>query len=156
MCPHCRAFITISDKVCPYCGERVGPRAIERGGSQDFLAGFIPHARFNTVLILVINFGLYLATAVQAVNDLVAIGAANTFLSQGLRIPEQLSIVGFGNILTAEHYRVPLTTIRQPKYRLGEAAMDAMQRLLRGQRPEPRRLHAEIIVRNSTAPPMSR
>src|SRR5213596_1927955 len=70
MCPHCRAFITTSDKVCPYCGERVGPRAIERrGGSQDFLAGFIPHARFTTVLILVINFGFYLATALYSMRS---------------------------------------------------------------------------------------
>jgi membrane associated rhomboid family serine protease len=67
MCPHCRAFITTSDKVCPYCGERVGPRAVElRGGAQDFLAGFIPHARFTTVIILVINFGLYLATVLYS------------------------------------------------------------------------------------------
>src|SRR6185436_4122887 len=70
MCPHCRAFITTSDKVCPYCGERVGPSAIERrGGSQEFLAGFIPHARFNTVIILVINFGFYLATALYSMRS---------------------------------------------------------------------------------------
>src|ERR1043166_2154449 len=70
MCPHCRAFITTSDKVCPYCGEHVGPRAIDlRGGTQDFLAGFIPHARFITVLILVINFGLYLATALYSMRS---------------------------------------------------------------------------------------
>jgi DNA-binding LacI/PurR family transcriptional regulator len=92
-------------------------------------------------------------TAVQAINDLVAIGAANIFLNQGVKIPKQLSIVGFGNILTAEHFRVPLTTIRQPKYRLGEAAMDAMLKLLRRQRPDGRRLGGEIIVRSSTAPP---
>jgi rhomboid protease GluP len=70
MCPHCRAFITTSDKVCPYCGEHVGPRAIDlRGGTQDFLAGFIPHARFNTVLILVINFGLYIATVLYSMRS---------------------------------------------------------------------------------------
>jgi DNA-binding LacI/PurR family transcriptional regulator len=92
-------------------------------------------------------------TAVQAINDLVAIGAANIFLNQGVKIPKQLSIVGFGNILTAEHFRVPLTTIRQPKYRLGEAAMDAMLKLLRRQRLDGRRLGGEIIVRSSTGPP---
>ena len=59
------------------------------------------------------------ATAVQAVNDLVAIGCADALLSKGLRIPEDISLVGFGNIMTAEYFRVPLTTIRQPKYRLG-------------------------------------
>lgn len=65
MCPHCRAFITTSDKVCPYCNEPVGPRAVDREG-PSVLAGFIPRARFNTVIILLINFGLYIATALYS------------------------------------------------------------------------------------------
>jgi DNA-binding LacI/PurR family transcriptional regulator len=93
------------------------------------------------------------ATAVQAANDLVAIGAATVFLSQGLRIPDDLSVVGFGNILVSEHFRVPLTTIRQPKLRLGAAAMDSMLKILKGQQPIPKRLPAEIVIRQSTAPP---
>jgi LacI family transcriptional regulator len=93
------------------------------------------------------------ATAIQAVNDLVAIGCANTFLSQGIRIPSELSIGGFGNMLLAENYRVPLTTVRQPKYRLGTAAVEVMIQLLRGQRPELKRLPAELVIRESTAPP---
>lgn len=64
MCPHCRAFITTRDKVCPYCNERVGPRAVEIRDPGAILGGFIPHARFVTMIILVINFGLYLATVV--------------------------------------------------------------------------------------------
>jgi DNA-binding LacI/PurR family transcriptional regulator len=93
------------------------------------------------------------ATAVQAVNDLVAIGCAEALMSQGLRIPEDISLVGFGNVLTAEYYRVPLTTIRQPKFRLAMAAMDMMASLLRGQPIEIKRLPAELIERKSTAPP---
>jgi DNA-binding LacI/PurR family transcriptional regulator len=92
------------------------------------------------------------ATAVQAANDLIAIGAANTFLGQGVKIPQDLSVTGFGNILTAEYFRVPLTTIRQPKYRLGSAAMDAMVKLLKGEKPESRRLAAELLIRQSTGP----
>ena len=93
------------------------------------------------------------ATAVQAVNDLVAIGAANVFLGQGLRIPQDLSLVGFGNILVSEHFRIPLTTIRQPKLRLGTAAMDSMLKLLSGSRLATKRLGAEIVIRQSTASP---
>jgi len=92
------------------------------------------------------------ATAVQAVNDLVAIGCAETLLSQGLRIPEDISLVGFGNVMTAEYFRVPLTTIRQPKFRLAMAAMDMMTNLLRGQPVESKRLSAELVERKSTAP----
>jgi LacI family transcriptional regulator len=93
------------------------------------------------------------ATAVQTVNDLVAIGCADALLAKGLRIPEDISLVGFGNILTAEYFRVPLTTIRQPKHRLGMAAVEAMMNLLKGQRTEMKRLPAELIERKSTAPP---
>ena len=92
-------------------------------------------------------------TAVQAVNDLVAIGAADVCLNQGISIPQQLSIAGFGNILVSEYFRVPLTTVRQPKLRLGYAAMDLMQALQNGEAPQHRRLRAELIARDSTAPP---
>jgi LacI family transcriptional regulator len=93
------------------------------------------------------------ATAIQAVNDSVAVGCAETLLAQGIKIPEDMSVVGFGNIMVAEHFRVPLTTIRQPKFRLGVTAVDIMLQLLRGQRPEVKRLPAELIERQSTAPP---
>jgi len=92
-------------------------------------------------------------TALQGANDLVAMGAANVFLSQGVRIPQDLSIAGFGNMLMAEHFRVPLSTVRQPKLRLGIAALEIMQKLRRGEHPPPRRLSAEIVVRASTGPP---
>lgn len=93
------------------------------------------------------------ATAIQAANDLIAIGCANTLMQQGIRIPQDLSLAGFGNILVAEHFRVPLTTIRQPKFRLGIAAIDLMLKLLQGQSGESCRLPAELIVRDSTAAP---
>jgi DNA-binding LacI/PurR family transcriptional regulator len=93
------------------------------------------------------------ATAVQAVSDLVAIGCAETLLAQGLKIPEDISIVGFGNILTTEHFRVPMTTIRQPKFRLGVAAMEMMMSLIHGERVQAKRLPAELVERKSTAPP---
>lgn len=97
------------------------------------------------------------ATAIQAVNDSVAIGAAEILLAQNVKIPGELSLTGFGNTNLSEHFRVPLTTISQPKYRLGIAGMDAMVQLLRGQRPETRRLPAELVVRASsgTAPATS-
>ena len=92
-------------------------------------------------------------TALQAANDLVAMGAASVLLNQGVRIPDDLSLAGFGNIAMSEHFRVPLTTIRQPKLRLGAAAMDILQKLRHGERPESKRLPVEIIVRASTSPP---
>jgi len=92
-------------------------------------------------------------TAIQASSDLVAIGCGNVLLDRGVRIPHDLSLVGFGNILSAACYRVPLTTVRQPKRRLGNAAMDLMSRLLRGLSAEPLRLPATLSIRASTGPP---
>ena len=47
-----------------------------------------------------------------------------------------------------------MTTVRQPKFRLGAAAMDSMVKLLRRERSEPKRLRAELIIRSSTAQPL--
>lgn len=93
------------------------------------------------------------ATAVQAVNDLVAIGCGTTLLSQGLKIPGDISIAGFGNTLMADYFRVPLTTVRQPKYRLGIAAVEMMMQLLRGEHAQTRRIPGELLERESTAAP---
>ena len=92
-------------------------------------------------------------TAIQAVSDLVAMGCAETLLSQGIKIPEDISIVGFGNILAAEYYRVPLTTVRQPKFRLGIAAVETMMNLIRNEPFQLKRLAAELEVRKSSAAP---
>src|SRR5215471_12570310 len=69
MCPHCRAFITTKDRVCPYCNEGVAPRRVERGTPGPILGGLIPHAGFNTVISLLINTGLYLATSLYSTNS---------------------------------------------------------------------------------------
>jgi LacI family transcriptional regulator len=92
-------------------------------------------------------------TAVQSASDLSAMGAARVFLNQGLQIPKDLSVAGFGDIFMSEHFRVPLTTVHQPKLRVGAAAMEIMQNLLRGEPAGARRLPAEIIQRASTGPP---
>jgi LacI family transcriptional regulator len=95
----------------------------------------------------------YPVTAIQAVNDMVAVGCIKVMLEQGIKVPEQISVAGFGNILLSEHCRVPLTTVRQPKFTLGNIAVDTMTQLLAGEQPEPRRLPAELIIRASTAAP---
>ena len=91
----------------------------------------------------------------QAVSDLVAIGCAETLMQQGIKIPEDISLVGFGNILTAEYFRVPLTTVRQPKHRLGVAAVEALMKLIHQEAFELAPLPAELEVRKSSAPPKS-
>lgn len=61
MCPNCRAFVTTNDRVCPYCEVSLGPRAVDRRNPGEILGGLIPHARFTTTMILVVNFVLFAA-----------------------------------------------------------------------------------------------
>jgi LacI family transcriptional regulator len=100
----------------------------------------------------ILNEGCH-PTAIQAVSDLVAIGCAEVLLRQGLKIPGDVSLAGFGNILAAEFYRVPLTTVSQPKFRLGIAAVEAMVKLIHGESVQLKRLPAELVERQSTARP---
>src|SRR5271157_1257153 len=67
MCPHCRAFITNRDRVCPYCQETVGARAVELRDDSP-IGGLIPQRNFTTVLILLVNFGFYAATVIASMN----------------------------------------------------------------------------------------
>jgi rhomboid protease GluP len=60
MCPNCRAFVTTSDRTCPYCQVPLGTRAIDRRNPGEILGGLIPQARFTTVMILLINFAIFL------------------------------------------------------------------------------------------------
>ncbi|MGC8829080.1 MAG: LacI family DNA-binding transcriptional regulator [Verrucomicrobiia bacterium] len=91
-------------------------------------------------------------TAIQSVNDPVAIGAINFLLENNYKIPEQVSVVGFGDILLSEHFKIPLTTINQPKYRLGIAAISLMNEILAGKKPNSITLKGELVIRKSTAP----
>jgi rhomboid protease GluP len=86
MCPNCRAFITTDDKVCPYCQAQVGTPAIERRSPPDVLGGLIPHQRFVTMIILLINTGLYLAMMLRMTQQ----GGS------GFRDPDIQTLVDFG------------------------------------------------------------
>jgi rhomboid protease GluP len=76
MCPNCRAFVTTSDRVCPYCEMQLGPRAIERRDPGQVLGGLIPQARFTTVMILLINTALFLAEYLNPQSGLSRYGAS--------------------------------------------------------------------------------
>lgn len=60
MCPNCRAFITIDDRICPYCQVQLGPRAVDMRPS-GFASGFIPHANQSSIIVLAINVLFYIA-----------------------------------------------------------------------------------------------
>ena len=92
-------------------------------------------------------------TAIFAAADMMAIGAIRAAAEAGLRVPEDLSIVGFDDIQLASHFNPPLTTMRQDKLGLGGAAGDALVARVAGDpdRPALRTLPVELVVRGSTA-----
>ncbi len=54
MCPNCRAFVTMNDRVCPYCEMQLGPRAVDLR-PNEFVQGFIPQANRSAIIVLVVN-----------------------------------------------------------------------------------------------------
>ena len=66
--------------------------------------------------------------AVFASNDLLALGAIQAISDSGLRIPDDIAVVGFDNIATASFRGVELTTVEHPKYRMGELAVKMLLR----------------------------
>ncbi len=93
-------------------------------------------------------------TAIFAANDEMAFGAINEIRARGLRVPEDVSVVGFDDIVFAGAFHPALTTVRQPRRTIGEQAMAMLAELLAG-RPPPVQtliLPTELVVRTSTGP----
>jgi len=93
-------------------------------------------------------------TAVFVCNDLMAMGALCAAHERDLRVPEALSIVGFDDIELTAFTSPPLTTVAQPKQRIGALAVDMLLERIDGKRQETRKvmLQPELRVRSSTAP----
>lgn len=91
------------------------------------------------------------ATAVFCYNDTSAIGLLAACRRRGLSVPENLSIIGFDDIDMAAYSMPPLTTVRQPRFELGQRAMHMMLALLDGQKPENQVIPTELVVRQTTA-----
>jgi|WetSurMetagenome_2_1015567.scaffolds.fasta_scaffold49274_2 LacI family transcriptional regulator len=94
-------------------------------------------------------------TAVVAYNDLMALGALHAIRVHRLRVPEDISVIGIDDISMAAHTNPPLTTIAQPKYRMGRVAMRILRQMMQGQPPPEdgyTLMESPLIVRESTGP----
>ncbi len=93
-------------------------------------------------------------TALFAFNDVSAIGAMRAFLDAGLKVPEDISVVGFDDILSAAFQNPSLTTVRQPLRRMGETAGRILLERLMGKNSHPDfvTVEPELVVRASTGP----
>ncbi|WP_138754164.1 LacI family DNA-binding transcriptional regulator [Paenibacillus sinopodophylli] len=92
-------------------------------------------------------------TALFCCNDLLAIGALKAAKELGLRVPEDISIIGFDNTILAELTDPPLTTIAQPTKEMGQLAVDALIEMLESGEKSDHRvvLQPELVIRQSTA-----
>lgn len=97
-------------------------------------------------------------TAVFGVNDLIAIGLLQGFVSSGMRVPEDVAIIGYDDIAFAAAAAVPLSSIRQPRQQLGEQAAKLLFAEIEASNDQADHVHQqlcflpELVARRSTIP----
>jgi DNA-binding LacI/PurR family transcriptional regulator len=99
------------------------------------------------------------ATALLAYNDLMALGVMRAMASRGIRVPLDMSVIGFDDIIYATMCAPPLTTVAMPMEAAGRAAAETLLDDIKGRTPRSRppaedasRLHSELIIRGTTGP----
>ncbi len=91
-------------------------------------------------------------TAIFAANDLMAFGTICAAKESGLRVPDDLAVVGFDNILFGSYFTPPLTTVEIPMYHVGAAAMEMLVNLISKKNAEKLRwFDTKLLIRDSTA-----
>ncbi|MEZ4862003.1 MAG: LacI family DNA-binding transcriptional regulator [Caldilineaceae bacterium] len=96
-------------------------------------------------------------TAIFCFDDMTALGVISRANAAGVRIPEQISVMGFDDIALAPFFSPPLTTIAQPKEEIARLAVEMTFNLLdQNELPANRALAGKLVVRNSTAAPRQR
>jgi len=92
-------------------------------------------------------------SAIFAANDQMALGACLGLQRRNLRVPHDVSVVGFDDLAMSRYALPPLTSVHNPAYELGQLAATAMLQLLRGEKPRADVPAPRVIVRESTRPP---
>jgi LacI family transcriptional regulator len=92
-------------------------------------------------------------SAIFAANDQMAYGACLGLHRRGLRVPRDVSVVGFDDLLTSRYFVPPLTTVHHPAHEIGRLAAAAMLQLLRGEKPNATVPAPRVVVRESSSSP---
>jgi LacI family transcriptional regulator len=90
-------------------------------------------------------------SAICSANDLLALGALRRLGELGIDVPREVSVAGFDDIQTAAMIAPSLSSVRLPLLEIGRLGFEFAERLLAGDRPEPRVLPIELMLRDSTA-----
>lgn len=94
-------------------------------------------------------------TAVYCCEDEIAIGLINYLYDHNIKVPEDISVVGYGDITLASYFRPMLTTIKEPYYDIGAVSIRRILKVLQGEKVEEQTivLPVQLIVRDSCASP---
>jgi LacI family repressor for deo operon, udp, cdd, tsx, nupC, and nupG len=94
-----------------------------------------------------------LPSAIFAISDMQAIGVIKAFTSKGIKVPHDVSVMGFDNIAFSGIYDPGITTVSQPTYKIGSRAMDILIKQIKGELVNPQHIFIKhgLIVRESTA-----
>lgn len=155
------AMITNAPLTYTSASERLdGYRAALREAGIEFDPGLVAEGAFVAQSGLAAMAALLQARSFSAVfvaSDVLALGAMGAVRAAGLRIPSDLSIVGFDDIPLAAYFDPPLTTVSIPAYSLGKTAGNLLLAQIRGE-PVPQRtlLDTELKVRESVGPEAAR
>jgi len=113
-----------------------------RGEWHDYQSGFEIGKQFKNLKVQ--------PDAMFVYNDLAALGFEYAILEQGLRVPEDVAIIGFDDIESGQYAATPLTTIQQPTEIIGRQAMEVLVKQIEGKKVSLRRiLKPKLIIRNS-------
>jgi LacI family transcriptional regulator len=129
----------LADAGLPYDPELVVEGDFEEPSGQDAIQDLLRAGKRFT--------GVFLS------NDRMAYGALLALFGHGLRVPDDVSIIGFDDQPSSAYTLPPLTTVRQPTFEIGAATAEAVLRLLRGERLALPVVATSLVVRSSTAPP---
>jgi LacI family repressor for deo operon, udp, cdd, tsx, nupC, and nupG len=155
---HRRIGIVTGPLVSPLSRDRLHgatTRARAEGAEQDFV---IMHGDFS------IESGAFAAerlfarqdrpTAIFCFNDEMAFGVMEVARRRGMRVPDDLSVVGFDDIRFSRHMDPPLTTIAQPMRDIGETSVRLLLEIIQGRTTSPQSitLPHTLMIRSTTAP----
>jgi LacI family transcriptional regulator len=105
------------------------------------------------------NFLIYSSppTAIFASNDCMALGVIDAIRDHGLKIPDDISVIGFDDIPQASLVRPALTTVQQPLEQMGRLATQMLLEILTNTDSKPHRIElpTQLMIRDSTAKPKS-
>lgn len=132
--------------------------ALDKAGFSDDAAQLVWHSDFTSqggyeAMKQVMQSSIK-PTAVFVCNDLMGIGALSAAHEAGIRVPQDISLVGFDDIELAHFSSPPLTTVAQPKQRMGEMAVDMLLERIQSKREQAKQvlLQPTLVVRASSGP----